>query len=276
MSRHTIILSLFIVLLAACSKKDKPQPGTTYNYTSTIKVRNHMDDAINLAFYKTRNDYIHNINPIATAHIAVGDVYSATFTNAADSVLYYDWYTDDHLYSNWGQNHYFNAIILLKGTAGDTDVTVRYGYDYWTALANKAGDSLVIEPYYNYDYGMRDYLIHFNKVETKWRCVYCYFYNGTLDWKTAPDWQKDMRMTIRKDQQYFFTGFDAYATPLDIEGGITRFQPVTDQFTPGTWYIQNWNNNKSNASYIRVRHHPAGTDTLEVQYSNGYYYFTEE
>ena len=123
---------------------------------------------------------------------------------------------------------------------------------------------------------MRDYLINFNEAETRWHCVYFNFPNGSLNWNTAQDWQKDMRMTIRRDQQYFFTGIDANAAPISTEGGITRFQPISDQFTFNTWYAQNWNNDNKSIAYLRVRHHAGVTDTLEVQHTDGSYYFVED
>lgn len=275
MSRFSLILFLFILLMAACSKKDKPSPGTTSTtYYDHISIRNDASQAIHLFFYNTRVDYINNTNPVTSLRLESGETYRDTFIRVSDSNLYFDWYTDDHVYGNWGQSHYFT--IFIQNGVTDTSREPSYSYNFWDIAARfnaewfSLGEGYVFDP----NFPIRECLIHFNNPQTKWRCVY--FSNGLVNWDTAPDWQKDLAMTLRKDQQYFLSGYDADGMPINCEGGFTAYHPLNNDHYSKNWYLQNWNNNPKDFAYLRIRHHTGGTDTLEVQHYKHTYYFTEK
>lgn len=203
MKRKLPILVLFALsLFAACKKKDNDTPKADTHFY----IKNNIGQTAHIAIYTSQNDYNRSTNALVSADLAAGAVYD---WKNADTTLnyYYDWYTPDYVYSNWGVQRAYLYDTILKSNIPLCMLNItKAGLKSQTMR----GDTLSIEQAYTTDtagiftnYGRRSAYINGNDSESVWECFSVSGYSPYYpNWNAALDIYNKAKLIFKKDMYY--------------------------------------------------------------------------
>lgn len=207
---HALILALSL-FVCACDDSEPSRNDVELRLQFSLTDANGPFTPINFAIYTTAADYASNTNAYITGKTdaATGKYLIPASQLEQGREYYIDWYSDDYTINNW--SYRLGAQEPLTGKIFTyTGNYLSFGVSY----LGEASDDQARKTYLNG-----------NDAETNWKAV-----GLTLDeasWNTLPEYQKYVRLKIRKDGTGVFVRKNQSGTDL-----ITPFT-----FTPNAQII---------------------------------------